>query len=155
MTQADLVRLLFAKGDEGFYWKYCFNEQCPLANECARQLSVVYKNADKTDGYAVFPDAYKNGKCEHFMQIHLVKMAYGLEKMLDELRKKDVKVFKSSMISYFGSRTSYYRYKLGQTPLYSSAASDVYKRQQYILQWCKDQGYENMVFDRYTEELDY
>lgn len=54
MTQADLVRLLFAKGDEGFSWKYCFNEQCPLANECARQLSVVYKNADKTDGYAVF-----------------------------------------------------------------------------------------------------
>ena len=52
MTQADLVRLLFAKGDEGFSWKYCFNEQCPLANECARQLSVVYKNADKTDGYA-------------------------------------------------------------------------------------------------------
>lgn len=110
MTQADLVRLLFAKGDEGFSWKYCFNEQCPLANECARQLSVVYKNADKTDGYAVFPDAYKNGKCEHFMQIHLVKMAYGLEKMLDELKKKDVKVFKSSMISYFGSRTSYYRW---------------------------------------------
>ena len=36
MTQADLVRLLFAKGDEGFSWKYCFNEQCPLANECAR-----------------------------------------------------------------------------------------------------------------------
>lgn len=51
MIQADLVRLLFAKGDEGFYWKYCFNEQCPLANECARQLSVVYKNADKTDGW--------------------------------------------------------------------------------------------------------
>lgn len=54
MTQADLVRLLFAKGDEGFSWKYCFNEQCPLANECARQLSVIYKNADKTDGHAVF-----------------------------------------------------------------------------------------------------
>lgn len=148
MTQADLVRLLFAKGDEGFSWKYCFNEQCPLANECARQLSVVYKNADKTDGYAVFPDAYKNGKCEHFMQIHLVKMAYGLEKMLDELKKKDVKVFKSSMISYFGSRTSYYRYKLGQTRI-------IPEQQQNILQWCKDQGYENMVFDRYTEELDY
>ncbi len=110
MTQADLVRLLFAKGDEGFSWKY--------------------------------------GKCEHFMQIHLVKMAYGLEKMLDELRKKDVKVFKSSMISYFGSRTSYYRYKLGQTRI-------IPEQQQYILQWCKDQGYENMVFDRYTEELDY
>ena len=106
MTQADLVRLLFAKGDEGFYWKYCFNEQCPLANECARYLSVVYKNADKTDGYAVFPDAYKNGKCEHFMQIHLVKMAYGLEKMHDELKKKDVKVPPSSKISNFGSRTS-------------------------------------------------
>ena len=88
MTQADLIRLLFAKGDEGFSWKYCFNEQCPLANECARQLSVVYKNADKTDGYAVFPGAYQNGKCEHFMQLHLVKMAYGLEKMLDETEKE-------------------------------------------------------------------
>lgn len=71
MTQADLVRLLFAKGDEGFSWKYCFNEQCPLANECARQLSVVYKNADKTDGYAVFPDAYKmasaNTSCKYIL----------------------------------------------------------------------------------------
>lgn len=87
MTQADLVRLLFAKGDEGFSWKYCFNEQCPLANECARHLSVVYKNADKTDGYAVFLTHTKwqvrtlhaNTSCQDGIRSG---------KMLDELKRR-------------------------------------------------------------------
>ena len=88
--------------------------------------------------------ASANTSCKYILS----RWHTGLEKMLDELKKKDVKVFKSSMISYFGSRASYYRYKLGQTRI-------IPEQQQYILQWCKDQGYENMVFDRYTEELDY
>ena len=52
------------------------------------------------------------------------------------------------MTSYFGSSTSYYRYKLGQVGL-------VPVQQQYILQWCKGHGYTNMRFDRYTEEVNY
>ena len=74
--------------------------------------------------------------------------AYGFEKILDELKRKDEGSFRVHMTSYFGSSTSYYRYKLGQTGL-------VPEQQQYILQWCKGRGYTNMRFDRYTEEVNY
>ena len=148
MTQADLVRLYFAKGVVYNSWSYCFNEQCPLAQECAHYLSVTYKNPEQTNGYAIYPDAYHDKKCEHFLQLRLMKMAYGFEKILDELKRKDEGSFRVHMTSYFGSSTSYYRYKLGQTGL-------VPEQQQYILQWCKGRGYTNMRFNRYTEEVNY
>ena len=75
-------------------------------------------------------------------------MAYGFTKLLDELKRKDEGSFRIHMASYFGSRTSFYRYKLGQTGL-------VPEQQQYILEWCKRHGYTNMKFDRYTEEVNY
>lgn len=117
MTQADLVRLYFANGESHSTWTYCFNQQCPLAQQCARYLSVTYKDPEHTIGYAVFPDAYHDDKCEHFLQLQLMKMAYGFEKLLDELKRKDGGSFRTHMTSYFGSNTSYYRYKLGQTGL--------------------------------------
>ena len=84
MTQADLVRLYFANGESHSTWTYCFNQQCPLAQQCARYLSVTYKDPEHTIGYAVFPDAYHDNKCEHFLQLQLMKMAYGFEKLLEE-----------------------------------------------------------------------
>lgn len=148
MTQADLVRIYFSKGDVYNSWSYCFNEQCPLARECARYLSVTYKKPEQTKGYAIYPDAYHDNKCEHFLQLRLLKMAYGFTKLLDELKRKDEGSFRIHMASYFGSRTSFYRYKLGQTGL-------VPEQQQYILEWCKRHGYTDMKFDRYTEEVNY
>ena len=148
MTQADLVRIYFSKGDVYNSWSYCFNEQCPLAQECARYLSVTYKKPEQTKGYAIYPDAYHDNKCEHFLQLRLLKMAYGFTKLLDELKRKDEGSFRIHMASYFGSRTSFYRYKLGQTGL-------VPEQQEYILEWCQRHGYTNMKFDRYTEEVNY
>lgn len=146
MTQADLVRIFFANGETPTYWQYCFNEQCPLAQECAHQLSVTYKDPEQTDGYSIFPDANKNGKCKHFLQLRLVKRAYGMEHILDELKRKDSTEFRMRMTAYFGSNTSYYRFKLGQTALEP-------EQQQYILAWCKKHGYDNLKFDKYIEEI--
>lgn len=148
MTQADLVRIYFSKGDAYNSWTYCFNQQCPLAQECAHYLSVTYKRPEQTSGYAIYPDAYHDNKCEHFLQLHMMKMAYGFEHLLDELKRKDEGNFRLRMTSFFGSSTTYYRYKLGQIALFPL-------QQQYILQWCKGHGYTNMRFDRYTEEVNY
>ena len=148
MTQADLVRLYFAKGDVYNSWSYCFNQQCPLAQECAHYLSVTYKNPEQTKGYAIYPDAYHDNKCEQFLQLQMIKMAYGFMNILEELKRKDEAAFRIHMTSYFGSKTSYYRYKLGQTGL-------VPEQQQYVLKWCQQHGYTNMRFDRYAEEVNY
>ena len=55
MTQADLVRLYFNKESAYNSWDYCFNQQCPLAQECAHYLSVTYKKPEQTKGYAIYP----------------------------------------------------------------------------------------------------
>lgn len=147
MTQADLVRLFFADGEKHTYWEYCFNTQCPHAHECAHQLSVAQKDSNKTNGCAIFPDAYnEDGKCKHFLQLKLIKMAYGLEGIIGELKNKDLGEFRVRMTGYFGSNTSYYRYKLGQIGLEP-------EQQQYIQKWCQQRGYQNLKFDRYTEEV--
>ena len=88
MTQADLVRLYFANGESHSTWTYCFNQQCPLAQQCARYLSVTYKDPEHTIGYAVFPDAYHDDKCEHFLQLQLMKMAYFTAKSISVSTKK-------------------------------------------------------------------
>lgn len=146
MTQADLVKLYFGNGEEHHAWSFCFNEQCPLAKDCALQLSVAYKDPEKTEGYSIYPDAYRNNQCKHFTQMQLVRMAYGMENLLENLKSKDVSAFRISMNGYLGSSTSYYRYKLGQVGLTP-------KQQQYILRWCEQRGYTNIKFDRYTEEV--
>ena len=125
MTQADLVRLYFNKESAYNSWDYCFNQQCPLAQECAHYLSVTYKKPEQTKGYAIYPDAYHDNKCEHFLQLQMMKMAYGFMDILEELKHKDEASFRVHMTSYFGSKTSYYRYKLGQTGL-------VPEQQQYV-----------------------
>lgn len=73
MTQADLVRLYFNKESAYNSWDYCFNQQCPLAQECAHYLSVTYKKPEQTKGYAIYPDAYHDNKCEHFLQLQMKK----------------------------------------------------------------------------------
>jgi hypothetical protein len=115
MTQADLVRLYFNKENAYNSWDYCFNQQCPLAQECAHYLSVTYKKPEQTKGYAIYPDAYHDNKCEHFLQLQMMKMAYGFTNILEELKRKDEATFRIHMTSYFGSKTSYYRYKLGDS----------------------------------------
>jgi len=131
-----------------FLYLETHKQQCPLAQECAHYLSVTYKKPEQTKGYAIYPDAYHDNKCEHFLQLQMMKMAYGFTNILEELKRKDEATFRIHMTSYFGSKTSYYRYKLGQTGL-------VPEQQQYVLKWCQQHGYTNMRFDRYAEEVNY
>lgn len=148
MRQQELVKLYFSRNEDTSSWEFCFNDGCPLAKECIHQLSVPFIEHDVTHGRAIFPHAYRKGSCQHFLQFRLTKIAWGFTHILSELRKKDEVNFRSSMISYFGSSTSFYRYKLGQVPISTC-------QQQYVLDYLKNMGYDNLAFDRYTEELEY
>lgn len=147
MTQENLVRLYFGKSRRTADWEYCFNEGCPMSKECAHRLAVAFKGADETSGGAIFPDALRNGECSHFLQLQLVRTAWGFRAILPELKKKDELEFRSLLTCYFGSSTSYYRYKLGQTPITPP-------QQRYILGFLRERGYADLDFDRYTEEVD-
>ena len=63
MTQEDLVRLYFANGESHSTWTYCFNQQCPLAQQCARYLSVTYKDP------GIFATS-KKSSCRFHLEAH-------------------------------------------------------------------------------------
>lgn len=146
MTQEDLVNLFFAKGDVPSSWNYCFNKHCPWSKKCACQLSVAYKPSDLIRGYAIFPEAFSDGTCKYFIQLQLVKVAWGFNLILGELKHKDELAFRRAMTAYFGSGSAYYRYKLGQKPLMP-------QHQQYILGYLQRDGYTGLKFDKYTQEV--
>lgn len=148
MKQENLVRLYFEKNTKNANLEYCFNAECPLSKGCVHQLAVAFKDADETSGRSIFPDAMQNGECAHFQQLQLVKTAWGFNSILPELKKKDEAEFRSLLTYYFGSSTSYYRYKLGQSPITPC-------QQRYILGYLREKGYAGLDFDCYTEEVDF
>ena len=56
---------------------------------------------EQTKGYAIYPDAHHDNKCEHFLQLQMMKMAYGFTNILEELKRKD-EPLSEYMTSYFG-----------------------------------------------------
>ena len=47
-------------------WRYCFNAQCPMKDQCLRFQTALALPDSYEWGEAVFPGALKNGKCRFF-----------------------------------------------------------------------------------------
>ena len=108
----------------------------------------LYKNDDIKRGHAIFPNALKNGKCEFFAPLRIVKMAWGFDKLFAEVKVKDAPLLRSEMRSYLGSKGQYYRYKLGQQKLLP-------EQQEHIKQLFARFGYKDVDFEYFAEEIDF
>ena len=117
MDEKELLRKAFESGEVPGIITYCFTELCPMKNNCIHYLASLYKNDDIKRGHAIFPNDLKNGKCEFFAPLRIVKMAWGFDKLFAEVKVKDAPLLRSEMRSYLGSKGQYYRYKLGQQKL--------------------------------------
>lgn len=117
MDEKELLRKAFEYGEMPGIITYCFTELCPMKNNCIHYLASLYKNDDTKRGHAIFPNALKDGKCEFFAPLRIVKMAWGFDKLFAEVKLKDAPQLRSEMRSYLGSKGQYYRYKLGQLKL--------------------------------------
>lgn len=147
MDEKELLKKAFEYGNLPSGITYCFTEQCPAKDKCIHYLSSLYKSDDTDRGYAIFPNALKDGKCKHFAPLRVVKMAWGFEKLFAEVKVKDAPILRSKMRDFLGSKGQYYRYKLGQLKLLP-------EQQEHIKQLFARFGYENVEFEHFSDEID-
>lgn len=86
MDEKELLRKAFESGEVPGIITYCFTELCPMKNNCIHYLASLYKDDDTKRGHAIFPNALKDGKCEFFAPLRIVKMAWGFDKLFAEVK---------------------------------------------------------------------
>lgn len=127
-------------------WSYCFNAECPRSKECICFISSKFIPAGKEWGNAIYPNACHDGKCRHFLRARIVKAAWGMKGLYDQVKHRDAAILKSRVIGMLGSRTSYYRCHRGEIHLSP-------EKQEEINQLFSEYGYEPPLFDHYQEEV--
>ena len=104
MDEKELLRKAFEYGEVPGIITYCFTELCPMKNNCIHYLASLYKNDDTKRGHAIFPNALKDGKCEFFAPLRIVKMAWGFDKLFAEVKLKDAPLLRSVRLQGCGFR---------------------------------------------------
>ncbi len=125
---------------------FCFNEACSKTSKCIHFIAGKFKSPTKTVGYAVFPDAMKDGKCEHFLRPKVMMAAWGFKTLYDEVKHSDLTLLRQEVMSLLGGKTSYYRYHRGERLLTP-------EQQTKVLALFKRKGYEAPHFDGYKETV--
>ena len=128
------------------FWENCFNHACPKANACLRHLAGMNVPDGMTHGPAIYPDSYKDENCEHFMQIRVIQGAYGFNKMLRELKRKDEMELRSRIKRYLGAGGTYYDYNHGRkmlTPEQQEKILEMYHDYEYAKE-CQFEGYKTI-----------
>ena len=130
-------------------WRYCFCSECERHDDCLRYHTGLHLPADKLWGYAVLPAACKDGDCEFFKEIRLVRLAYGFDAMFEDVKNKDVTHIRADIFALLGGRSTYYRYHSGEYKLLP-------EQQEAIAAILAKYGYtENVKFDHYCDVLDF
>jgi len=144
----DLTDPKFMSSIVGRNWYYCFNADCPRTGECVRFLATKFKPKDVTCGCAIYPDATLDGPCKHFCRVIVVKTAWGLSHLYDDVKHKDAHIMKYAVMNAMGSRTSYYRINRGEKHLFPEG-------QEAVKQVFADYGYGEPRYDYYGEEISF
>lgn len=130
-------------------WLYCFNAQCPMHDSCLRFQSALKMPADNEIGWAVYPNAIKNGKCRFYRKDQKVTLATGFivkdnpraTNMFIEMRRR--------ITHYLGGNGTYYLYRNGKKWLSPEQQED-------IRRIFRNAGYtDEVVFGETKEEYDF
>jgi len=142
----DLNDPQFINSIVGRNWYYCFNADCPRTAECIHFIATKFKPKNVTCGHAIYPDANLDGPCQHFCRVCIVKTAWGLSHLYDEVKHVDARRMKYAVMSAMSSRTSYYRVHRGEKHLSP-------EEQKAVKQVFASYGYGEPQYDYYAEEI--
>lgn len=125
---------------------HCFNNDCPRASECLRQLVAQYIPADVLTVTAVNPHSIDaEASCPHFLPQKKIRIAWGIKGLFDQVPHKEAIAMRRELIAHF-SKTRYYRLQRKEQYLKP-------EEQEYIRQVFQKHGIEaGPAFEYYTEE---
>lgn len=127
-------------------YAHCFNHQCVKSNTCLRHLVATHCTSAQPTIYIVNPVwiPEDTSTCTQFRPIQKIRMAWGVQSLLNNVPYKDARALKSQIISYFGKTHYYriYRKEYGLTP----------NQQEFIRRVFRHKGIsEEPAFESYTE----
>ena len=127
----------------------CFNSDCEKKDSCLHyQAALVAEERDK--GSAVYPAAWKDGKCRCYNEKKLVKNAWGFSQLYRNIPSYMRAEARRSVSSLFGS---------GNGPYYRAHHGEIMvspKRQKEIMEVLKQFGStEGVKFDHYVKVWDF
>ena len=125
------------------HYMLCFNDDCPLADECLHRLAA--RSGRQTDEVvtAVNPVRCSGKSCRYYKPNKMATMAYGMKSSFHEVKADDIASLRNTLINHFG-RGSYYLRRNGLRPITPD-------EQQFIRSIFNNYGYE-AKFDRMQEE---
>ena len=130
-------------------WALCYNNECPLHENCLRFWAGDLAKEQLTVGRCVFPQALHDGQCSCFATTEPVRYARGFTTIYDHVVKKDFTSLRKRMTMYLQNKGRYYQYMRGERPLSP-------EQQAWIRQLFTEYGYANdVVFDGYEERLEF
>ena len=138
---------LKAKDIPGGY-ALCFNSDCDNKEKCMHyQAQLVAEERDK--GSAVYPAAWKDGKCRCYKEKKLVQNAWGFSQLYCNLPSDLRAEARRSVSALFGSGNGqYYRAHHGWIMVSP-------KRQEEIKEVLKQFGNNDVKFDHYVKVWDF
>lgn len=106
-------------------WRYCFNAQCPMKDQCLRfQTAMVLPDTYKW-GEAVFPGALKDGKCSFFRKDEQVLLATGFLVEGNPQMNERFRAMRRQLTYYLGGNGTYYLYRNGKKWLSPKQQADI------------------------------
>ena len=127
----------------------CFNNSCPLSQQCLRHLAGQHVPAQLTRGAAIYPNALANGQCPYFKQIRIVRAARGFGDIFANVRRNDYAAMRSQLSKCLGTGGTYYRYRSGEHLIMP-------EQQEAIRQIFRKFGYDDDVkFNDYVTVYDF
>jgi hypothetical protein len=92
-------------------WRYCFNAQCPMKDQCLRFQTALALPDNYEWGEAVFPGALKNGKCGFFRKDEKVVLATGFLIKGNPQMNERFRALRHYLTYYLGGNGTYYLYR--------------------------------------------
>jgi len=128
----------------------CFNEECQLRDKCMHYQAYLLKGGTQLAGSAIYPEAWKNGKCQRFNEIKMVKKAWGFTRIYNNVPRYQRAEARQRVMNYFSRGCGpYYRYHHGENKLSPREQEDI------IAILAKFGTTEGIAFDHYETNWDF
>jgi hypothetical protein len=131
-------------------YQLCFNENCKVKEQCLRYKARLHPFEGRKWGPVIYPtiELTENG-CRFFKTGEPRLMAWGFEKLFEDMKVKDTKKVREKLKDYLGGHGTYYRYTKGERMLTP-------EQQESVLNIFRSLGYVNdLSFDHYVYQYDF
>ena len=127
----------------------CFNSDCEKKDCCLHYLAQQLVGDEYNKGQAVYPAAWKDGKCRCYHEKKLVQKAWGFSQLYRNLPSYLRAEARRNVSLLFGSGNGqYYRAHHGRIMISP-------KRQKEIMEVLKPFGNTDVKFDHYVKVWDF